>query len=125
MHMMTGATDQLIDAPPRVNSDNANNYQYPFASAPDIIRSHQKDAYFQGVLLQRLSDILRQLKGARFVHNWTSEAQTFSDLLYLGLTTFAGNRTLGEEYCDIVQVEDDSLRLPSVRRRAGYIVTTI
>ena len=100
-------------------------YQYPFAASPDIIRSHQKDAYFQGILLEQLSNTLRKLYGARFAHTYTSEARTFSELLYLGLTTFVGNRTLGEEYCDIVQVEDDTLRLPSLQRRAGYILSTI
>ncbi|KAH0559395.1 hypothetical protein GP486_004089 [Trichoglossum hirsutum] len=107
------------------STNNTNNYKYPFAAAPDIIRSNQKDAYFQGVLLEHLSGILRRIYGARFTHNYASETQTFADLLYLGLTTFVGNKTLGEEYCDIVQVEDDSLRLPSVRRRAGYILTSI
>ncbi|KAF2099012.1 hypothetical protein NA57DRAFT_39411 [Rhizodiscina lignyota] len=100
-------------------------HTYPFAASPDIIRSNQKDAYFQGVLLTRLSSILRQLYGARFAHNYTSEARVFSELLYLGLTTLVGNRTLGEEYCDIVQVEEDTLQLPAVSRRAGYILASI
>ncbi|KAG9875077.1 hypothetical protein KCV05_g22472, partial [Aureobasidium melanogenum] len=51
--------------------------------------------------------------------------RTFADLLYLSLTTLAGNRTLGEEYCDIVQVEDDTLRLPSASRRGGYILASV
>lgn len=102
-----------------------NSYQYPFAAAPDIIRSNQKDTYFQGVLLEQLSTILRNLHGARFVHTHTSEARTFTELLYLGLTTLIGNRTLGEEYCDIIQIEADTLRLPSIYRRAGYILSSI
>ena len=101
------------------------DYQYSFAASPDIIRSHQKDAYFAGHLLEQLSTILRNLYGARFAHTYTSEARVFSELLYLGLTTYIGNRTLGEEYCDIVQVEDDTLRLPSVQRRAGYILSSV
>lgn len=103
----------------------ADKYHYPFAAAPDIIRSHQKDAYFQAVLFENISTILRNLKGARFVHTFTTEARTFADLLYLGLTTFVGNRTLGEEYCDIVQVEGLTGRLPSARQRGGYILATI
>ncbi|TVY36966.1 Peroxisome biogenesis factor [Lachnellula subtilissima] len=103
----------------------APSYNYPFAAAPDIIRSHQKDAYFEGVLLNHLSNLLRRLYGARFLHTYTSEARTFSELLYLGLTTLIGNRTLGEEYCDIIQIEDDTLKLPAISRRAGYIVTSI
>lgn len=78
---------------------------YPFASAPDIIRAHQKDAYFQGVLTNQLSDLHRRLRGARSAHAWAAEARTAADLLYLCLTTLPGNRTLGEEYCDLVQVE--------------------
>lgn len=102
-----------------------SGYRYPFAAAPDIIRSNQKDAYFQGVLLEQLSDLLRSLKGARFAHNYTSETRTIAELLYLSLTTLVGNRTLGEEYCDIVQVEDDTRRLPALVRRSGYIASTV
>lgn len=113
--------DLVSDKP----SSGSPSYTYPFAAAPDIIRSHQKDAYFEGVLLNHLSNLLRRLYGARFLHTYTTEARTFSELLYLGLTTFIGNRTLGEEYCDIIQIEDDTLKLPAISRRAGYILTSI
>ena len=106
-------------------SPPTNYYQYPFAAAPDIIRSNQKDTYIEGVLLESLSNILRKLYGARFSHKHASEAQIFTELLYLGCTTLIGNRTLGEEYCDIVQVEDASLRLPSIIRRTAYILSTV
>lgn len=71
------------------------SFSYPWAAAPDIIRSHQKDAYFQSLLLSRLEAVIRSLYGSRTAHNWTTEARTFTELLYLGLTTFVGNRTLG------------------------------
>jgi peroxin-10 len=120
-------TDQT-DAPDHISDRQApssSSYNYPFAAAPDIIRSHQKDAYFQGTLLNHFSSIIRNLYGARFIHTYATEARTFADLLYLGLTTFIGNRTLGEEYCDIIQIEDDTLKLPSISRRTGYILTSI
>ncbi len=101
------------------------SFSYPWAAAPDIIRSHQKDAYFQSVLLGRLEAVVRSLYGARTAHNWTAEARTFTELLYLGLTTFVGNRTLGEEYTDIVHVEDNTHRLPSIFRRSGYIISSV
>ncbi|AEO70080.1 e082dfa7-fa57-4fd6-b1e8-e38cdba62e25 [Thermothielavioides terrestris] len=114
---------------------------YPFAAAPDIIRAHQKDAYFQGVLNNRLSDLHRRLRGARSAHAWANETRTFADALYLGLTTLLGNRTLGEEYCDLVQVEAPQIAatttstsspkdgtpgpvLPSLTRRAGMIIAS-
>lgn len=107
------------------SSLSSSSFQYPFAAAPDIIRSNQKDAYFQGVLLENLSNIIRKLCGARFSHKYTSDARTFSELLYLGCTTLLGNRTLGEEYCDIIQVEEGTLRLPSIQRRTAYILSTV
>ncbi|KAF2262527.1 hypothetical protein CC78DRAFT_315644 [Lojkania enalia] len=100
-------------------------FTYPFAASPDIIRSHQKDAYFSGVLLEQISTLLRKLRGARFAHTYNSESRIFSELLYLGLTTLIGNRTLGEEYCDIIQVEGENSRLPALGRRAGYILSCI
>ncbi|KAF2876404.1 Pex12 amino terminal region-domain-containing protein [Massariosphaeria phaeospora] len=101
------------------------SYAYPFAASPDVIRSHQKDAYFSGVLLEQLSSLLRKGYGARTAHTYTSETRVLGELLYLGLTTLVGNRTLGEEYCDVVQVEDESGQLPALGRRAGYIVSCI
>ncbi|OAA42563.1 RING-1 like protein [Metarhizium rileyi] len=98
---------------------------YPFAAAPDIVRAHQKDAYFTGHLANTISDLHRRLRGARATHSVALELRSLAALLYFSLTTFPGNRTLGEEYCDLVQVEAPSGRLPSVRRRAAYIASTI
>lgn len=128
---------------------------FPFAAAPDIIRAHQKDAYFSGVLTNQLTDLHRRLLGARSAHAWAAHARLAADLVYLCLTTLIGNRTLGEEYCDLLQVESDpalplplplpafltggaatttttkrgraapTTRLPSVARRGAYIVASI
>ncbi|RKU42310.1 peroxisome bioproteinsis factor 10 [Coniochaeta pulveracea] len=115
---------------------------YPYASAPDIIRAHQKDAYFQGVLTNQLSDLHRRLLGARSAHAWAAEARSFADALYLSLTTLVGNRTLGEEYCDLVQVVEPSRlwqgegkdgqaattgapQLPTIGKRASLIGTSV
>jgi peroxin-10 len=100
---------------------------YPFAAAPDIIRAHQKDAYFTAVLGLQLSDLLRRVLGARRAHAWSTTAQTAADALYLSLTTLSGGRTLGEEYCDLVQVDagTPTLALPTVARRAAYVACRI
>lgn len=123
--MASGSSDRVYSSPPLNPSYPATKYNYPFAAAPDIIRSNQKDAYFQGVLFEQLSNILRRLYGSRFAHSYNLEARTFTELLYFGLTTLVGNRTLGEEYCDIIQISDASLRLPPFCRRAGYILSTV
>jgi peroxin-10 len=103
----------------------SNNYNYPFAAAPDVIRANQKDVYLQGVLSENVSTVVRKLYGARFLHRFASEARMSADLLYFACTTLIGNRTLGEEYCDIVQIDASSSKLPSIGRRSGYIVSSI
>ncbi|POS88001.1 hypothetical protein EPUL_003231 [Erysiphe pulchra] len=100
------------------------SFTYPFATAPDIIRAHEKDVFFQGIIFDQLSSLLRRLRGAHILHTYISQVKTLSELLYLGLTTFIGNQTLGEEYCNIVQIEDNTLKLPSFTKRVGYILTS-
>ncbi|KAI8965828.1 RING-1 like protein [Daldinia sp. FL1419] len=106
-------------------SSAAPTSPYPYAFAPDIIRAHQKDAYFQGLVTNHLSDLHRRLLGARSAHAWSTETRTLADLLYLSLTTLLGNRTLGEEYCGLVQIEATSGSLPALNRRAAYIAGSI
>lgn len=113
--------DQVHDS----SKPSIAEYAFPFAAAPDIIRSNQKDTYFQGVLSEQFSAILRRLYGTRFSHKYSAESRTFAELLYLGLTTLIGNRSLGEEYCDIHQIESQSRRLPSIGRRAGYVLSAV
>jgi peroxin-10 len=107
------------------STSRSTSFHYPFATSPDIIRSHQKDAFYQSLLFDHLADIVRDVRGARFIHLFGNETRAAADLLYLALTTLVGNRTLGEEYCDVVQVEDDTGRLPDVKARAGYILTSV
>ncbi|KAL0939126.1 pex2 pex12 amino terminal region [Colletotrichum truncatum] len=103
---------------------------YPYASAPDIIRAHQKDAYYKGHLSNNLTSLHRLLLGARSAHSATPLHRLLADTLYFCLTTLPGNRTLGEEYCDLVQLhvgsEDDTAgALPTLARRASYIATSV
>ncbi|KFA71913.1 hypothetical protein S40288_08747 [Stachybotrys chartarum IBT 40288] len=99
---------------------------YPFAAAPDIIRSHQRDAYFTGRLSNTLTDLARQALGVRTTHALGPELRTAAALLYFALTTLPGNRTLGEEYCDLVQVHiADAGKLPALKTRAAYVAGSI
>lgn len=98
---------------------------YPFATSPDIIRSHEKDGFITGTLTNQAQAIIRSLKGARYAHAHAETIKNLTEILYFSLTTLIGNRTLGEEYCDIVQLEDDTLQLPSIVRRTGYILSSI
>lgn len=59
------------------------------------------------------------------LHKYSLEAKTFADFVYLSLTTLRNARTLGEEYCDILHVESATSKLPALRRRLGFILTTV
>lgn len=107
------------------SSSNPATHFYPFASSPDIIRSHEKDVFTTASLVNHAQSIARALRGARFAHANADVIRHLTEILYFSLTTLIGNRTLGEEYCDLVQLEDDTLRLPSTIRRAGYILSSI
>ncbi|OAA61014.1 peroxisome biosynthesis protein, peroxin-10 [Niveomyces insectorum RCEF 264] len=117
---------------------------HPFAAAPDIIRAHQKDAYFAGTLAQDADDLVRRALGGRTAHAWAAETRTAAELAYWGLTAGAGRRTLGEEYCDLVEVVPSSktnssgssssntsssnptlLLLPGARTRTAYVVASV
>jgi peroxin-10 len=98
---------------------------YPFAAAPDVLRTHEKDAYLTSTLSAQASAILRSLLGARFAHRHSDTINHLTELLYLCLTTLLGNRTLGEEYCDVIQIEAYTLRLASLAQRVGYIGSVV
>ena len=95
--------------------------EYPFAASPDILRTHEKDVFISSSLTNQATEILRSLLGVRFAHQHSAATSHFTELMYLCLTTLIGNRTLGEEYCDVVQVEEDTLKLAGLSRRVGYI----
>lgn len=99
--------------------------EYPFAPSPDVLRTHQKDAQVTTTLSTQATNILRALFGVRFAHRHSGTTTHLSELLYLCLTTLLGNRTLGEEYCDVIQVEDDTFRLAGLFRRASYILSVV
>ena len=97
---------------------------YPYAQAADVISSAHKDAYYQETLREQITSVVRRLLGARRAQDYRAAIQRGSVLAYLACTTLIGNRTLGEEYSDIVPIEADTGRLPSLGRRAGYVVAS-
>lgn len=112
--------------PASSSSAAATASPYPFAAAPDIVRAHQKDAYFTGHLANTFTELYRRVFGARATHAVAPELRSVAALVYLALTTLPGNRTLGEEYCDLVQITTrENGKLPSLKTRAAYIAGSI
>ncbi|KAM5434217.1 peroxisome biogenesis factor 10 [Microsporum ferrugineum] len=122
------SSDSLFDssmADAALSKTTKPSYFFPWATSPDIIRAHEKDNYITSTLSTQAQSIIRTLRGQRYAHTHSDAIKNAIEILYLSLTTLIGNRTLGEEYCDVVQLEDDTLQLPAIGRRAGYIVSSI
>ncbi|KAI8047897.1 Pex12 amino terminal region-domain-containing protein [Thamnidium elegans] len=90
---------------------------FPYGAQPDIIRANQKDVYYQMVLQEQMTRVAQQFLGARRQHQWQKEINTVSNFCYYGLTTLLGTQTLGEEYCDLVQIDQNNQTYPGLIRR--------
>ena len=74
------------------------------AGAPELVRSNQKDRFYTDHLTSMFSDISRQVLPLRLWLRWQREFQLLAELGYYAITTALGNQTLGEEYCNLIQV---------------------
>lgn len=92
------------------------------ANQPQLIRSSQKDEYYQSSLRNNSSEAFQTLAGSKRWLQWRKELELLSDLTYYALTTLSGYQTLGEEYVNIVQVDPTKRRVPSRLRRGSLIL---
>lgn len=60
------------------------------------------------------TELTCQVLGARRQHQWQKEINTVSNFCYYGLTTLLGTQTLGEEYCDLVQINQNNQTYPGL-----------
>ncbi|XP_062505903.1 peroxisome biogenesis factor 10-like isoform X2 [Corticium candelabrum] len=95
------------------------------AGQPELIRSNQKDLLYSGVVKQHVSDTVLALFGSLSWARWQRELAVLSDMLYFGLTTVCGYQTLGEEYCNIVQVDSSGRKIPSLARRLSLVLVSV
>lgn len=82
------------------------------ARQPEIIRASQMDEKYSRHLTENISNILRTISNnvwLKYNHFWAPASQ----LLYHGLAGARNLQTLGEEYTEIIQLNNDYSRLPS------------
>ncbi|KAJ0036138.1 hypothetical protein NQD34_004815 [Periophthalmus magnuspinnatus] len=92
------------------------------ANQSQLIRSSQKDEYYQSVLRNNANEAFQTVAGSKRWLDWRREVQLLTDLAYYTLTTVSGYQTLGEEYVHILQVDSSQRHVPSVGRRAGFVL---
>ncbi|KAJ1995384.1 peroxisome biogenesis factor 10 [Coemansia spiralis] len=92
------------------------DFKFPFSGQPEIVRSTQKDMFYQQRLRSEIADLVQQTRGTRYYAAHQDEIDAASKAVYYGLTTLSGAPTLGEEYCGIMQIDRNQL-YPSLGRR--------
>ncbi|KAL6456692.1 hypothetical protein MHYP_G00352360 [Metynnis hypsauchen] len=92
------------------------------ANQPQLIRSSQKDEYYQNSLRNNADEAFQTVAGSKRWLQWRKEIELLSDLTYYTLTTLSGYQTLGEEYVSIVQVDPTKRRIPSRMRRGALVL---
>ncbi|XP_036434908.1 peroxisome biogenesis factor 10 [Colossoma macropomum] len=92
------------------------------ANQPQLIRSSQKDEYYQSSFRNNTNETVQTVAGSKLWLQWRKEIELLSDLTYYTLTTLSGYQTLGEEYVSIVQVDPTKRRIPSRMRRGALIL---
>ncbi|KNA13469.1 hypothetical protein SOVF_116770 [Spinacia oleracea] len=92
------------------------------AAQPEVMRAAEKDDQYASFVSDACRDAFRHLFGARIAVAYHSETKLLGQMLYYILTTGAGQQTLGEEYCDLVQIAGSYGLPPTPARRALFIL---
>ncbi|KAJ3305402.1 peroxisome biogenesis factor 10 [Kappamyces sp. JEL0829] len=97
---------------------------FPYAPAPDILRSVQKDHHYLLDCRSSVFDIVTGWFGTRTKLKYSQQLKFLSDFLYYGTSNLFGARqTVGEEYSDITAVFQQAP--PSWTRRCVFILVAI
>eukprot|EP01023_Acetabularia_acetabulum_P046666 TRINITY_DN4839_c0_g1_i2.p1 TRINITY_DN4839_c0_g1~~TRINITY_DN4839_c0_g1_i2.p1 ORF type:complete len:232 (+),score=17.31 TRINITY_DN4839_c0_g1_i2:208-903(+) len=79
-------------------------YQFEWASQADIVRSLQKDRVYVDRMVKIIEDICVKVRGAHFNASIQQEVVLCANTIYLLFSSVFGDRTLGQEYCELQQV---------------------
>lgn len=92
------------------------------ANQSQLIRSSQKDEFYQSVLRNNTNEAFQTAAGSKRWLDWRREVELLTDLAYFTLTTISGYQTLGEEYVNMVAVDPSQRKVPSVWRRSVFVL---
>ncbi|XP_047316345.1 peroxisome biogenesis factor 10 [Impatiens glandulifera] len=96
--------------------------KFPVAAQPEIMRAAEKDDQYASYVYEACRDAFRHIFGTRVAMAYQNETKLLGQMLYYVLTTGAGQQTLGEEYCDIIQVAGQYGLPPTPARRSLFIM---
>lgn len=97
----------------------------PYATAPAIVRAHQKDDYFINDLNKKVADLVKLFTNSRFLITNKDNVEILSKFLYMFVTTVFGVRTLGEEYVNLSYIDAKGRRKIGFLKRILFVVTYV
>ncbi|KAF8059190.1 PEX10 [Scenedesmus sp. PABB004] len=107
----------------------AASFAWRPAAQPDIVRAAQKDDLYLQQSVEAAHDAVMRLLGAVPALQHARSCKLLATFAYYALTTGAGLQTLGEEYCDVVQLSAAGGRgaerlygLPPARTRVALVL---
>ncbi|KAH9614209.1 hypothetical protein KSS87_019069 [Heliosperma pusillum] len=97
-------------------------HRFPSAAQPEIMRAAEKDDNYASFVSDACRDAFRHLFGARLALAYHTQTKLIGQMLYYVLTTGAGHQTLGEEYCDLLQIAGSYGLPPTPARRTLFVL---
>lgn len=99
------------------------NKRFEYADAASIIQSYQKDKQVENILIEKFTTLLQNLKGQYFVNLYPNQISTLAKFIYLFFTVFQNERTLGQEYGQLMYVDKLGEHLSKRGQRLAYILS--
>ncbi|XP_078155010.1 peroxin 10 isoform X1 [Carex rostrata] len=96
--------------------------RFPPAAQPEMMRAAEKDENYAAHVQEACRDAFRHLFGTRITVTYQNEIKLLGQTFYYLLTTGSGQQTLGEEYCDIIQVASTNGLPPTPARHILFIM---
>ncbi|XP_058205845.1 peroxisome biogenesis factor 10 isoform X2 [Rhododendron vialii] len=118
----SGNSSEELSSSSRSAQQGGGVRRFPTAAQPEIMRAAEKDDQYASFVYDACRDAFRHLFGTRVAVAYQSETKLLGQMLYYVLTTGSGQQTLGEEYCDIIQVAGPYGLPPTPARRALFMV---
>eukprot|EP00833_Pecoramyces_ruminatium_P006422 jgi/Orpsp1_1/1180454/evm.model.c7180000073493.1 len=100
---------------------NAMDITFPYASQSAIVRSVQFDEYYQDYLIDETKNLFKQIFGTRRFIKYENSISLISRFLYYILTSILGSQTLGEEYCELMPI-DNLTNTPPSKLKKIYVI---
>jgi len=97
----------------------------PNSAQAEIVRLHQKDAYYGELFREQVRDVAVEFLGARLTHKLDNLLALGASMAYLCLCTLGGSQSLGEEYVNAIMRDRRKGGIVSAKRRILFLVLYI